>query len=116
MSSTAMMLATKGVGLNPGSLDTWLTDNNGYANGCDIIWASVDAFGATSFQGMETADESSICSGLDQNHGIIANVNGGAHWVLLTGCLGNGQFSVNDPYYDRTSYGLDEILVEAVYH
>jgi hypothetical protein len=62
------------------------------------------------------ADESAICDGLSQNHGIIANVNGGAHWVLLTGCLGNGVFSVNDPGYSKTSYTMSEIVQEAVYH
>ncbi len=49
-------------------------------------------------------------------HGIIANVNGGTHWVLLTGCLGDGYFSVNDPSNVRTSYHISEILEEAVYH
>jgi len=51
MSSVAMMLASKGVGVDPGSLNSWLVNNGGYANGCDIIWAVPDAFGATSFQG-----------------------------------------------------------------
>lgn len=65
---------------------------------------------------MEIADETAICNGLSAMHGIIANVNGGAHWVLLTGCLGGGYFSVNDPGYSRTSYHISEILEEAVYH
>jgi len=46
----------------------------------------------------------------------VANVNGGAHWVLLTACLGNGVFAVNDPGYSKTSYTKSEILREAVYH
>jgi len=116
MSSVAMMLATKGIGTNPGVLDAWLTQNGGYASGCLIVWAAVDAFGVTSFQGMEQADESAICSGLDQMHGIIANVNNGGHWVLLTGCAGGGVFYVNDPGYDRSTYSMSEILQEAVYH
>jgi hypothetical protein len=116
MSSTAMMLKTKGVNVDPGSLNSWLKSNGGYASGCDIVWASVDAFGVTSFQGMEKADETAICNGLSAKHGIIANVHNGAHWVLLTGCLGNGMFSVNDPYYSTTSYSINDILEEAVYH
>ena len=36
---------------DPGIFDHWLTVNGGYANGCDIYWAKVDAFGKTSFQG-----------------------------------------------------------------
>jgi len=116
MSSVSMMLATKGAAVDPHSLNQYLTDNGGYADGCNIIWAYADAFGVTSFQGKETADEAAICSGLNQGHGIIANVNNGGHWVLLTGCLGNGVFTVNDPGFKKDTYTFDEISVEAVYH
>lgn len=116
MSSVAMMLATKGTGHNPSSLDSWLTQNGGYANGCDIYWGRVDAFGKTSYQGMETANEAEICNGLKAGHGIVANVNNGGHWVLLTACLGGGTFAVNDPGYNRATYTMGEILREAVYH
>lgn len=111
-----MMLATKGVSKNPGTLDSWLTQNGGYASGCNIVWAKADAFGKTTFQGIETANESEICNGLSKGHGIIANVNGGGHWVLLTGCKGNGVFTVNDPGFSKTTYTKSEILREAVYH
>lgn len=37
-SSVAMILSTKGAWQNPGQLDSWLTQNGGYANGCDIYW------------------------------------------------------------------------------
>ena len=100
-----MILATKGVSQNPGSLDAWLTQNGGYANGCDIYWytlfllcqdlciliichrGSVDAFGVTHFVGIQQANENEICNGLAAGHGIVANVNGGGHWVLLTGII-----------------------------
>jgi len=116
MSSVAMMLSTKGVNVNPGTLNSWLKQNGGYASGCDIYWGKVDAFGKTHFQSVETASEASICSGLSQGHGIIANVNGGSHWVLLTGCRGGGVFNVNDPGFNRNTYTMGEILREAVYH
>lgn len=116
MSSVAMILATKGTGHNPSTLDSWLTSNGGYANGCNIYWGSVDAFGVTSFQGKQTASESEICNGLAAGHGIVANVNGGGHWVLLTACAGNGVFYVNDPGYNKATYTFGEILEEAVYH
>jgi hypothetical protein len=38
MSSVAMILSTKGAWNNPGQLDAWLSNNGGYANGCDIYW------------------------------------------------------------------------------
>eukprot|EP01034_Spumella_vulgaris_P042459 gene42459-52658_t len=116
MSSVAMILATKGAGQNPSSFDSWLTTNGGYVNGCDLVWSKADAFGKTSFQGIQRANEGEICNGLAAGHGIVANVNNGGHWVLLTACLGGGNFAVNDPGYSRTSYSLGEISQEAVYH
>jgi hypothetical protein len=116
MTSATMLLATKGIAVDPGSLDNWLSYNGGYWDGCDLIWATIDAFGVTSFQGMETADEEAICNGLAAGHGIIANVMNGGHWVLLTGCLGGGVFTVNDPGFSRDTYGIWEIVMEAVYH
>eukprot|EP01040_Poterioochromonas_malhamensis_P010841 gene10841-11817_t len=116
MTSVAMMLKTKGASVDPSSLDSYLTHNGGYASGCNIIWAAADHYGKTKFQGIETANESEICNGLSKQHGIIANVNNGGHWVLLTGCAGNGVFYVNDPGYSRTTYKMSEIVREAVYH
>lgn len=116
LTSIAMMLKTKGAGVDPSSLDAHFTKNGGYVNGCSIIWAKADDFGKTSFQAIETASESEICNGLSQGHGIIANVNNGGHWVLLTGCAGNGVFYANDPGYTRTTYKMSEIVREAVYH
>jgi len=116
MSSVAMMLDTKGYKTDPLQLNNWLASNGGYASGCDIIWAKPDAFGKTKFQGIEKSSEADICAGLKANHGIIANVNGGKHWVLLTGCSGNGVMLVNDPGFNRASYKMSEIVQEAVYH
>ncbi len=116
MTSVAMMLKTKGANVDPSSLDSYLTQHGGYASGCNIIWSKADNFGKTTFVAIETANESEICSGLAKGHGIIANVNNGGHWVLLTGCAGNGVFYVNDPGYSRTTYKMSEIVREAVYH
>jgi len=116
MSSAAMMLATKGVNTNPGELNLWLSSHGGYANGCDLFWGKVNSFGKVTFQAIEKASEASICSGLAAGHGIIANVHGGAHWVLLTGCRGGGVFDVNDPGFNTATYTYSQILQEAVYH
>jgi hypothetical protein len=115
MSSVAMIIATRGGNYNPSTLNSWLEKHGGYANGCNIYWGAVDALGHTKYQSMETASESAICSGLSKGHGIVANVNGGGHWVLLTACLGNGVFAVNDPGFSRTTYKMSDILREAVY-
>ncbi len=105
-----MMLATKGADVNPSSFNSWLKSQRGYASGCDIYWGKADSFGKTSFQGIEKANEAAICAGLSNGHGIIANVNGGHHWVLLTGCKGGGVFTVNDPGFNRATYSMSDII------
>jgi len=116
MSSVAMILRTRGVNVNPDSLNSWLRNNGGYADGCDIVWGSVDRYGKTSFQGIEHADYGTICDGIKAGHGIIANVRDGSHWVLLTGCPSNGVFSVNDPGFSQNTYNFGDVSQEAVYH
>jgi hypothetical protein len=116
MSSVAMIIATKGGGYNPGNLDSWLTKNGGYSGGCNINWASVDKLGYTTFVGKQSPTEQEICNGLSAGHGLVANVHNGGHWVLLTKCLGNGVFAVNDPGYSTTSYKKSDIVDLAVYH
>jgi hypothetical protein len=116
MSSVAMILATKGAGKNPGSLDSWLTKNGGYSSGCLINWASVDSLGYTKYMGKQSPSESEICNGLAAGHGLVANVHNGGHWVLLTGCAGNNVFYVNDPGYSTTTYKHSDIVDLAVYH
>lgn len=116
MSSVAMIIATRGGKYDPGSLDSWLTKNGGYSGGCNIIWSSVDALGYTKFQGKQSPTEQEICNGLAAGHGLVANVHNGGHWVLLTGCNGNGVFRVNDPGYSTTTYKKSEIVDLAVYH
>lgn len=116
MSSVAMILATKGSNKDPGSLDSWLTQNGGYSGGCNINWASVDALGYTTFVGKQNPTYQEMCDGLSAKHGLVANVHNGGHWVLLTGCNGNNVFEVNDPGYSTTTYSRSEIVDLAVYH
>ena len=33
-----MVLNTRGVNVNPGTLNSWLDGHGGYADGCDIYW------------------------------------------------------------------------------
>jgi len=92
MSSVAMLLVTRGWSGTPGTLDTWLTNNGGYANGCDLYWGSVDKLGHTHCMGFETASYADVCTGVSQGHGVVINVRSGTHWVLVTGCAGNNVF------------------------
>jgi len=116
ITSVSMYMAYRGYGGNPGVLNAWLRDNGGYASGCLIYWAKPDDLGFTAFQGLEHVDYGTVCSGLDAAHGIVANVNNGGHYVLLTGYDGNGNYYVNDPAGRRTTFGHDEVDVFVVYH
>ena len=57
-----------------------------------------------------------LTAGLEACHGIIANVRGGTHWVLLTGYVSGTTFSVHDPYFSQATYDTSEMLLYAVYH
>eukprot|EP00043_Microstomoeca_roanoka_P018980 m.207899 g.207899 ORF g.207899 m.207899 type:complete len:185 (+) comp16921_c1_seq3:2136-2690(+) len=116
MSSVAMLLNTRGVGFNPASLNNWLIQNGGYESGDLIVWSAVDKLGKTAFQGIENPAMSDVIDGLNACHGIIANVRGGTHWVLLTGYAGSGKFKVNDPGFSTTEYAFSDMLRFAVYH
>jgi len=65
---------------------------------------------------MEHAAFDTICSGISAGHGIIGNVRGGSHWVLLTGCPSANVFAVNDPGFPQNTYTYADVLQEAVYH
>jgi len=96
-------------------LNEWLTENHGYTSTCDIDWAIIDDFKLTSWVGLEDLTQDEICHHLQQGDGLIANVQRGAHWVLLTGCEGSDNFHVMDPGYDLISYTFDELGQVAVY-
>jgi len=115
MSSCAAMLTTFGHTINPGQLNDWLTANGGYAGGCSLYWGKVDAFGLTRFQSQQWLSESQICNYLGRGYGIVANVRGGSHWVLLTGCRGGGVFSVSDSGFSSTTYSLGNIVTNSIY-
>ena len=125
MTCAAMLVATKGAKYNaksyydPGTLNTWLKQNEGYTNGCSLVWSAVDGLGVTSFQGIQTLTEDEICTALKNNsvYGIVAHVALGAHWVLVTKCLGNAEFAVLDPQFiNNTGITMKDIVQLAVYH
>ena len=116
MSSVAMYLSYRGWGGNPSSLDEWLTNNGGYVDGCLIVWGSVDAFGFSSFQGIQYPTYEETCNGVDAGHGIVISVNNGGHYVLINSCNGDGTYNVNDPAWGYITYSHDEAGDFIVYH
>jgi len=116
MTSVAMYLSYRGWGGNPGTLDKWLTQNGGYAGGCNIYWGKVDALGYTKCMGNEWPTYQEVCNGVNNGHGIVICVHNGGHYVLVTGCLGNNIYQVNDPGYSTTQYSHGEVSQFVVYH
>lgn len=115
----AMMLANMGInGITPASLNVAIKNSNGlgYASGCDVYWEAIDSiYHATHFQGLMKLPEKLVCKDLAAGYGIIASVNGGTHYVLLTGCRGGGQFSTLDPALGATVLNLKNVELMAVY-
>jgi len=116
ITSVSMFIASHGYGGNPGKLNSWLKSNGGYASGCDIIWAKVDNLGFSKFIGFEHPSHSDVCSAVEKKHGIIANVNNGHHYVLITGCSGSNEYKVHDPAGRQTTFKHSEVKTFVVYH
>ena len=114
ITSVAMYLSYRGWGGNPSSLDSWLTNNGGYANGCLIYWASVDNLGFTSFNGIQYPTYETVCGSVDAGNGIVISVNNGGHYVLINSCAGDGVYNVNDPslgYVTKTHGEAGDFIV-----
>ena len=116
ITSVAMFIAGRGYGGDPGKFNQWLKSNGGYVSGCDIVWGKVDNLGYSSFQGREKPAYSVVCDGVNNGHGIIANVNKGHHYVLVTGCTGSSSYTVNDPAGRQSTFTHDSVLHFEVYH
>lgn len=125
MSSTSMGLAGVGIVIkrnipsNPKTLNEWLRRNDGYDGSNDLIETQVplidpsriswqdDAFHKTNDLPYDT-----VVSYLQKGRIVIANVNNGGHFVLLTGFSADGDtFFVNDPGYQRDSYSYKSDVV-----
>ncbi|MFA5012006.1 MAG: C39 family peptidase [Ignavibacteria bacterium] len=102
----AMLLKTNGVNVNPGQLNTWLTNNGGYSGGCLIIWGTAVQYpGSTvTFAGSIGYSLSAIKSKIDAGSPVIVNVTTTVnHFIVVKGYNGSGtstsDFVVLDPLY-----------------
>jgi hypothetical protein len=83
--------------MDPGQLNSCLTNNGGYASGCLIIWANSCLPNGVSYQGM-TGD---IDTELSAGRPVIAHVSNPSismHFVVIVGNE-NGQRQILDPYW-----------------
>lgn len=89
-------------------MNQWLRDHGGYAYGDSFVWASIQPFGLA-FGGLDPNPVYRIALHLQAGDFVIANVMGGAHWVLATS-VSNGYMSVNDPGFNKAGYGINEVV------
>lgn len=117
MTSVTMMVAGEGVLFNgtmpnPFLMNEYLKANNGYVRGDDFVFAAVNPFG-TVFQGfLYTTFE--MINAFQNNHRVILNVLEGGHFVLMVG-IGETYFQVHDPYFNRTTYLFQDIVLAVHY-
>lgn len=117
MSSVSMVLndchkTVNGGAATPGTLNTWLRANGGYASGNLFVWGSVAKFGMT-FVGF-TTDHTQARNYFKAGNAVILNVRNGGHYVLMTGISGTN-YIVNDPGFTKTSYTQAEVVKTAIY-
>lgn len=117
LSGSGITIANSGA--NPQTLNAWLKANGGYDGSNDleegvvpdidpthISWPS-DAMHKTNDLSYKT-----VSTYLTNGRIVIANVNAGHHFVLLTGFSSDGDtFVVNDPGFDVDSYSYKSDVV-----
>jgi hypothetical protein len=122
--SMTMLLKTNGVDVDPGELNTWLTNNGGYSDGCLLLWNVADDYpGNNNLQyiGSQTYSLATVKDLIDAGNPVILSTNslitGGDHFVVIKGYNNNGttasDFVVADPNYaaeqnlsDYETFGL----------
>lgn len=126
MSSTSMAIYGTNILINnnqsnPQQLNNWCKNTpNCYDDSNDlsevvvtqidpsrIFWDDVTSMHRTNDLSFET-----IISYLQKGRIVIANVNSGHHFVLVTGysTTGDNTYYVNDPGYDRNTYTYSEVV------
>lgn len=124
MSSVSMALAghsisipPSGVGSDPGSVNHWLQANSGYVGDNNLDETVVPGIDPARvkwvgfFYNNTSLPPATIKELLDGQVVVIANVDNGGHFVLVTGYDdGNVNFYINDPYYDRDHYTYSDIV------
>jgi hypothetical protein len=126
MSSTAMAIAGSKIAIPPnavssnsGTLNAWLKANGGYDGSNDLIESVVQKIDPARIvwpsDAMHTTNDlpySTIKSYLSQGRVVVANVNGGHHFVLTVGFSDDGDtLTVNDPGYDKSTYSYSKDVV-----
>ena len=124
LTAVTMVTAAYGYSTNPGMLNRWLTENGGYLENDLLLWRQAAAATQGSvlwkwlhIPGMvsqlrtddqdieDLPPQSMVEAQLDAGRLVVAEVrlNGGMHFVVITGHSGQTLY-INDPWYgDRTT-------------
>jgi hypothetical protein len=124
MSSTSMGLAGTGILIDnvhsdPGSLNSWLKNNNGYDGSNDLIESIVPnidpsriTWPADAMHRTNDLPYATVVDYLKAGRIVIGNVHNGGHFVLLTGYSEDGDtFGVNDSGFDVDTYSYTNDIV-----
>ena len=119
ISSLAMLLDDcdydlYGSNVNPGTLNRWLKENNGYTNGKDVIWSRTDSLSTGVKFVTVTSGVDSIKNYLDRGDAAILKVSTEPHYVLGYGYTGSTYY-VLDPRNVRRSYKTSEVIEAVIY-
>ena len=123
ISAVAMVFKYYGVNTDPGAVNTWLKNHNGYNSGCLLNWttaANMAPDKVTFIAKITSPDWSRLRSELNSGYPVILEVrnNGSQHFVVATGYY-EDTYYINDPYYSsRTtlaSYGNSFVGLR-IYH
>jgi len=121
ITSIAMVFKYFGANIDPGTLNSWLTNNGGYENGCLVYWSTAANVSSNiTYVGSVGEDWGRLQSELDEGYPVIVEVNnsGTQHFVVVTGYSGSTYY-INDPLYSsRTtlaSYG-NAFVGMRIYH
>ena len=107
LTSAAMVLAYAGADVDPGSLNAWLKEHNGFTGGSTMKWSAAAEYDGP--QGLEYVGPDSVSTmaklrkQLDQEKLILARSNRydtTSHWVLIRYYTGNGTSWSNFHYWD----------------
>lgn len=107
ITSIAMTFKYYGVQTDPGDMNSWLKQNDGYVSGCLVDWpvaigrseGTVQWAGRYDYTSVP-ADLNLINSELNNGYPVIAEVrlSGYQHFVVITGYSGSTYY-INDPWY-----------------
>jgi hypothetical protein len=131
MTCISMALTSYGYKINgkspdPGTLNAWLVDNEGYLcldGNCNNLALEqvqkIDVYGNIKFLGeifRPSLTQGYLVKALDSGMVVIGHVRNRTHFVLLNGSENDGDvFTVMDPFYNSTTYTYEDITDAIVY-